>query len=51
MYLKVSESDRARSIEMAENIGKEYIKRARKLLKSKLDGPNLFEAVNTWAVL
>ena len=35
---------------MKLNVSKEYIKRLRKVLKSKLDGWNLVRGVNTWAV-
>ena len=32
------------------NVSKEYIRRIRKVLKSKLNGGNLVNGVNTWAV-
>ena len=32
------------------SVSKEYIRRLRKVLKSKLNGGNLVRAVNTWAV-
>ena len=32
------------------NASKEYIRRLRKVLKSKLNGGNLVHGVNTWAV-
>ena len=32
------------------NVLKEYIRRLRKVLKSKLNGGNLVRGVNTWAV-
>ena len=35
---------------MKLNVSNEYIKRIRKVLKSKLNGGNLVCAVNTWAV-
>ena len=35
---------------MKLNISKEYIRRLRKVLKSKLNGENLLHGVNTWAV-
>ena len=35
---------------MKLNVSKEYIRRLRKVLKSKLNGGNLLHAVNTWAV-
>ena len=35
---------------MKLNVSKEYIRRLRKVLKSKLNGGNLVRRVNTWAV-
>ena len=35
---------------MKLNVSKEYNRRIRKLLKSKLNGGNLLRAVNAWAV-
>ena len=35
---------------MKLNVSKEYIRRIRKVLKSKLNGGNLVRGVNTWAV-
>ena len=35
---------------MKLNFSKEYIRRLRKVLKSKLNGRNLVRGVNTWAV-
>ena len=35
---------------MKLNVSKEYIRRLRKVLKSKLNGGNLVGGVNTWAV-
>ena len=32
------------------NVSKEYVRRIRKVLKSKLNGGNLVRGVNTWAV-
>ena len=32
------------------NVLKKYIRRMRKVLKSKLDGGNLVRGINTWAV-
>ena len=32
------------------NVSKEYIRRIRKVLKSKLNGGNLVRGVNAWAV-
>ena len=35
---------------MKSNVLKEYIRRLRKILKSRLNGGNLVRRVNTWAV-
>ena len=35
---------------MKLNVSKEYVRRIRKVLKSKLNGGNLVRGVNTWAV-
>ena len=35
---------------MKLNVSKEYIRRLRKVFKSKLNGGNLVHGVNTWAV-
>ena len=35
---------------MKSNVLKEYIRRLRKILKSRLNGGNLVRGVNTWAV-
>ena len=35
---------------MKLNVSKEYLRRLRKVLKSKLNGRNLVCGVNTWAV-
>ena len=35
---------------MKLNVSKEYIRRFRKVFKSKLNGGNLVHGVNTWAV-
>ena len=35
---------------MKLSVSKEYIRRLRKILKSKLDGANLVRGLNTWAV-
>ena len=32
------------------NVSKEYVRRLRKILKSKLNGGNLVRGVNTWAI-
>ena len=49
-YLGILESDRFSGEEMKLEVSKEYFRRLKKVLKSKLNGGNLVQAVNTWAV-
>ena len=49
-YLGILEADRFLEEKMKLIVSKEYIRRLRKVLKSKLNGGNLVHAVNTWAV-
>ena len=49
-YLGILEADTFLEEKMKFNLSKEYIRRLRKVLKSKLSGGNLVCAVNTWAV-
>ena len=49
-YLGILEVDTFLEEKMKFNLSKEYIRRLRKVLKSKLSGGNLVCAVNTWAV-
>ena len=49
-YLGILEADKFLEEKMKLNVSKEYIRRIRKLLKSKLNGGNLVREVNTWAV-
>ena len=49
-YLGILELDKIREAEMKEIIGKEYKRRLRLILRSKLNGKNKISAVNTWAV-
>ena len=49
-YLGISEADKFLEEKMKLNVSKEYIRRLRKVLKSKLNGGNLVRGVNTWAV-
>ena len=37
-------------MEMKDKIRKEYLRRTRKLLETKLSSRNLIERINTWAV-
>ena len=50
-YLRILEADKFLEEKMKLNVLKEYIGRLRKVLKSKLNGGNLFCRVNNWAVL
>ena len=47
-YLGILEADKFLEEKMKLNVLKEYIKRLRKVLKSKLNGENLVRGVNTW---
>ena len=50
MHLGILETDKLFEEKMKLNVSKEYIKRLRKVLMSKLNGGNLVHGVNTWAV-
>ena len=49
-YLRVLKADKFLEEKMKLNVSKEYIRRLRKVLKSKLNGGNLVRGVNSWAV-
>ena len=49
-YLGILEADKFLEEKMKLKVSKEYIRRLRKVLKSKLNGGNLVPGVNTWAV-
>ena len=49
-YLGILEIDKFLEQKMKLNVSKEYIRRLRKVLKSKLNGGNLVRGVNAWAV-
>ena len=49
-YLGIIELDKIKETEMKEKITKEYKRRQRLILKSKLNGRNKVTAINTWAV-
>ena len=49
-YLGMLEADGVKHMEMKENVTKEYYRRVRKILKSKLNGGNVINAINTRAV-
>ena len=48
-YLGVLEADDIRHMEMKETVQKEYFRRIRKILKSKLNGSNIIQARNSMA--
>ena len=49
-YLGILEADKFLEEKMKLNVSKKYIRRLRKILKSKLNGENLVRGVNAWAV-
>ena len=49
-YLGVLEVDDIKQTETKQNVQKEYFRRVRKILKSKLNGGNIIKAINTKAV-
>ena len=49
-YLGIVELDKIKEKEMEEKITREYKRRLRLILKSKLNGRNKITAMNTWAV-
>ena len=49
-YLGILEADQFLQEKMKLNVWKEYVRRLRKVLKSKLNNMNLVCGVNTWAV-
>ena len=50
-YLEILEADKMRLGEMKVRVRKEYYRRIRKLLTSKLNGGNMIKAMNTWAAV
>ena len=49
-YLGILEADTIKQVQMNDMIRKEYIRRTRKLLETKLSSRNLLKGINTWAV-
>ena len=49
-YLSILEADTIKQVEMKEKIKKEYPKRTRKLLETKLSNRNLIKGRNIWAI-
>ena len=46
-YLGILEADTIKQVEMKDKIQKEYLRRTRKLLKTKLSSRNLIKGINT----
>ena len=49
-YLGILEADKFLVEKVKLHVSKEYIRRLRKILKSKLNSGNLVRGVNTWAI-
>ena len=49
-YLGILEADTIKQVQMKVKIQKEYLRRTRKLLETKLSCRNLIKEINTWAV-
>ena len=49
-YLDILEADTIKHVQMKNMIQKEYLRRTRKLLETKLSSRNLIKGINTWAV-
>ena len=50
-YLGILDADTIKQEEMKNKIPKEYFRRTRKLLETKLSCRNLIKGINTWAPL
>ncbi|XP_063598714.1 uncharacterized protein LOC134775182 [Penaeus indicus] len=49
-YLGITEFDKIKDSEVKESFRKEYLRRAKAIMKSRLHGRNKIMAMNTWAV-
>ena len=49
-YLGILEADTIKQVQMKDTIRKEYLRRTRKQLETKLPCRNLIKGINTWAV-
>ena len=49
-YSGILEADTIKQVQIKDTIRKEYLRRARKLLETKLSSRNLIKGINTWAV-
>ena len=48
--LGILEADTIKQVEMKDKIRKEYLRRTRKLLETKLSSRNLIKGINTWVL-
>ena len=49
-YLGILEADTIKQVEMKSKTHKEYLRRTRKILETKLSSRSLIKGINTWAV-
>ena len=49
-YLRMLQNDKIMGKEMRELVIKEYKRRVRKVLETKINGGNIIKAINTWAI-
>ena len=49
-YLGILDADTIKQVEMKDKFQKEYLRRTRKLLDTKLSSRNLIKGINIWAV-
>ena len=49
-YLGILEADTIKQVQIKDTIRKEYLRRTRKLLETKLSCRNFFKGINIWAV-
>ena len=49
-YVVILEADTIKQVQMKDKIRKEYLRRTRKLLETKLSSRNLIKRIKTWAV-
>ena len=49
-YLGILEADSIKQVQMKDKIRKEYLRRTRKQLETKLSARNLIKGINTWAL-
>ena len=49
-YLGILEADTIKQVKMKNKIQKEYLRRTRKILETKLSSRSLIKGINTWAV-